>query len=169
MKQAGRNLLLALLFASIASADAGAQQKVTVLESQVPARPQSVNQIVGNQEQKPSGDASNSTKQIESVPAQVVTIPQATVIPPPPNVVRLSAQSISIPADKVSTDSKYEQRPALVSRATVGSAFGVRRDPFTRRAKFHSGVDIKARHGRTDRFRHPCDGARISIEQHRII
>lgn len=147
MKQAGRNLLLALLFASIASADAGAQQKATGPESQVPQRPQSANQIVGSPGQKPIGEASASTKQTEVVPAQAVTILQATVIPPPPYVVKLSAQSISIPADKVSTDSKYEQKPAVTSRATVGSAFGVRRDPFTRRAKFHSGVDIKARHG----------------------
>jgi murein DD-endopeptidase MepM/ murein hydrolase activator NlpD len=44
-------------------------------------------------------------------------------------------------------ESKYEQRPAIASNASVGSDFGYRRDPFTRRAKFHSGVDIKARWG----------------------
>ena len=149
MKLAGRNLLLALLFASIASADAGAQQNKNSPDSQAPGRPQSANQIVGYPEQKPAREeTSESTTKAGVVPSPAVpTSLQATVIPPPPNVVKLSPQSISIPADKVSTDSKYEQKPALASRATVGSAFGVRRDPFTRRAKFHSGVDIKARHG----------------------
>jgi murein DD-endopeptidase MepM/ murein hydrolase activator NlpD len=148
LKQAGRNLLLALLLAFVAFADARAQQKATSPESQAPERPQSVNQIVGYPEQKPAVDASGSTNKVEVIPAQVVPPSlQAAVIPPPPNVVKLSVQSISIPKDKVSTESKYEQKPALASRATVGSSFGYRRDPFTRRAKFHSGVDIKARHG----------------------
>lgn len=148
MKQAGRNLLLALLFASIASTGAAAQQKATIPASQDSQRPQSANQIVGLSEQKLAEHESVSTSKSDVVALRVVpTSLQATVIPPPPNVVKLSAHSISIPADKVSTDSKYEQKPAVASQATIGSVFGVRRDPFTRRAKFHSGVDIKARHG----------------------
>ena len=44
---------------------------------------------------------------------------------------------------------KYEARMATSSstQVKVGSMFGYRRDPFTRRSKFHSGVDIKARWG----------------------
>jgi murein DD-endopeptidase MepM/ murein hydrolase activator NlpD len=44
---------------------------------------------------------------------------------------------------------RYEERPATVSSTGVkiGSLFGYRRDPFTRRARFHSGVDIKAKTG----------------------
>ncbi len=148
MKQAGRNLLLALLFSSVASTAAALQQKANTQASQDSQRPQSANQIVGFSEQKPAAQASDSTGKTEVVPLRVApTSLQATVVPPPPNVVKLSVRSISIPADKVSTDSKYEQKPAVMSQATVGSVFGVRRDPFTRRARFHSGVDIKARHG----------------------
>jgi murein DD-endopeptidase MepM/ murein hydrolase activator NlpD len=44
-------------------------------------------------------------------------------------------------------ESKYEERPAVSSSVSVGSGFGYRRDPFTRRAKFHSGVDLKAHWG----------------------
>lgn len=148
MKRATRNILLTLLLGSLTSAAAAAQQKANDPASQDSQRPQSVNQIVGYPEKKPAEQPSDSTIKTEVVPPQAVpAVVQATVIPPPPNVVKLSTQSISIPADKVSTDSKYEQKPAVASRATVGSVFGVRRDPFTRRAKFHSGVDIKARHG----------------------
>jgi len=149
LKRASGNLLSALLFASFITTGAAAQQKVETA-SQEPARPQSANQIVAFPEQKPAEQAptSDATKKTEVVPPQVASASvNATVIPPPPNVVKLSAHSISIPADKAAADSKYEQKPAIASQATVGSVFGVRRDPFTRRAKFHSGVDIKARHG----------------------
>jgi murein DD-endopeptidase MepM/ murein hydrolase activator NlpD len=50
-------------------------------------------------------------------------------------------------ASKPTSETKYEERPAVSSNVSVGSVFGYRRDPFTRRAKFHSGVDIKARWG----------------------
>ena len=41
---------------------------------------------------------------------------------------------------------KYESRP-VISTAQVGSTFGYRSDPFTGRARFHAGCDIKARWG----------------------
>jgi murein DD-endopeptidase MepM/ murein hydrolase activator NlpD len=43
----------------------------------------------------------------------------------------------------------YEARSVVASstQVKVGSVFGYRRDPFTRRAKFHSGVDLKAKWG----------------------
>jgi murein DD-endopeptidase MepM/ murein hydrolase activator NlpD len=47
----------------------------------------------------------------------------------------------------VTSDSKYAERTVITSSVSVGSNFGYRRDPFTRRAKFHSGVDLKARWG----------------------
>lgn len=148
MVQAGRNLLLGLLFTSLVST-AAAQQKAIDPPSQEPSRAQSANQIVGFSEQKPAAQAQSQDKtKNEAVPAPAIaTGLKATVIPPPPNVVKISSNSISIPADKASADSKYEQKPALASQATVGSVYGVRRDPFTRRAKFHAGVDIKARLG----------------------
>lgn len=43
-------------------------------------------------------------------------------------------------------ESKYESRP-VISTAQVGSQFGYRSDPFTGRARFHAGCDIKARSG----------------------
>jgi murein DD-endopeptidase MepM/ murein hydrolase activator NlpD len=52
---------------------------------------------------------------------------------------------VSVP---VTPELRYEARPATSSPAIkVGSLFGYRRDPFTRRARFHSGVDIKAKTG----------------------
>lgn len=41
---------------------------------------------------------------------------------------------------------KYESRP-VISTAQVGSSFGYRSDPFTGRARFHAGCDIKAHWG----------------------
>ena len=148
MIQAGRNLLLGLLFTSLVST-AAAQQNATNPPAPDQSRPQSANQIVGFSEQKPAGQAQSEDKnKSEAVPSTTTAIVlKATVIPPAPNVVKVSSNSISIPADKANADSKYEQKPALASEATVGSVYGVRRDPFTRRAKFHAGVDIKARLG----------------------
>jgi murein DD-endopeptidase MepM/ murein hydrolase activator NlpD len=47
---------------------------------------------------------------------------------------------------------KYESRPVIstapvLSTAQVGSSFGYRSDPFTGRARFHAGCDIKAHWG----------------------
>ena len=154
MIKAGSYFLFALLVASFISTNAAAQQKAVNPPSQ------SANQIVGYSEQKPAEPAQSQVPatKIETLQAQTAAIElKATVIPPPPNVVRIAANSISIPANKIpadktpadraGADSKYEQKPSVASQATVGSVFGVRRDPFTRRAKFHSGVDIKARMG----------------------
>ncbi|PYP84959.1 MAG: hypothetical protein DMF61_18035 [Blastocatellia bacterium AA13] len=80
------------------------------------------------------------------------------VIPPEPAVVKRNPNSVAIPALPNRTNSdqedferpvkpQFEERPAVATTATVGSRFGYRRDPFTRRAKFHSGLDIKAKWG----------------------
>jgi murein DD-endopeptidase MepM/ murein hydrolase activator NlpD len=49
-------------------------------------------------------------------------------------------------AEAKKMESKYESRP-VISTAQVGSSFGYRSDPFTGRARFHSGCDIKAHWG----------------------
>jgi murein DD-endopeptidase MepM/ murein hydrolase activator NlpD len=51
-------------------------------------------------------------------------------------------------ADLKKVEPKYESRP-VISTAQVGSTFGYRSDPFTGRARFHAGCDIKARWGET--------------------
>jgi murein DD-endopeptidase MepM/ murein hydrolase activator NlpD len=71
--------------------------------------------------------------------------PVQSVVPPAPNVIKRNPNAISIPAANAKDDGDYESQP--VSSVSVGSKFGVRRDPFTRRRKFHSGVDIKAKWG----------------------
>jgi murein DD-endopeptidase MepM/ murein hydrolase activator NlpD len=52
-----------------------------------------------------------------------------------------------ISSSNAAPDSKYKEQPAVSSSVNVGRVFGYRRDPFTRRARFHAGVDIKARWG----------------------
>jgi len=72
---------------------------------------------------------------------------QALVVPPAPNVSKKANSSVSIPAAAAAGAQRYEERVASATSVSIGSDFGYRRDPFTRRAKFHSGVDIKARLG----------------------
>jgi hypothetical protein len=94
------------------------------------------------------------------------------VIPPVPLIQKKNPNAISIPAPDVA---RFEQKAAAATNlrisaeaagdskagnttntsvgggvstnAKVGSTFGYRRDPFTRREKFHSGCDIKAHWG----------------------
>jgi murein DD-endopeptidase MepM/ murein hydrolase activator NlpD len=49
-------------------------------------------------------------------------------------------------AEAKKVEPKYEARP-VISTAQVGSTFGYRSDPFTGRARFHAGCDIKAHWG----------------------
>jgi murein DD-endopeptidase MepM/ murein hydrolase activator NlpD len=76
------------------------------------------------------------------------------IIPPAPLIQKRNPNTIAIPLtdaaakeSKSTDDSKYEEKPAAISNAKVGSTFGYRRDPFTGRARFHAGLDIKARWG----------------------
>jgi murein DD-endopeptidase MepM/ murein hydrolase activator NlpD len=84
-------------------------------------------------------------------PAPEIELDQQPVVTPPaPLVVKKNANAIMVPTgldSNVTSDSKYAERPVISSGVSVGSTFGYRRDPFTRRAKFHSGVDLKARWG----------------------
>ena len=75
---------------------------------------------------------------------------ELVLIPPAPIVIKKNVNTIAIPADldsKATADSKYATRPVVSSNISIGSSFGYRQDPFTRRAKFHSGVDLKAHWG----------------------
>jgi murein DD-endopeptidase MepM/ murein hydrolase activator NlpD len=156
-KAGAGKVLAAIVLASFTSTGAAsAQSQVVQPTKEQAARPQSANQIVGATEQKAVEPASPTvppnTEPLKPQPVIEAVIENA-VIPPAPVIVKRSANAILIPIDgagavsKESTDSKYEERPVVSSSVSVGSVFGYRRDPFTRRAKFHSGVDIKARWG----------------------
>ena len=153
---AGKSLIAIILASFASTGTAFAQSQVVQSAAKEQARPQSANQIVGLTDQKPVNPTSTTTPQtIEpSKPApQVQVTLENAVIPPAPLIVKRSTNSIQIPAEGGSTvsngnpASKYEEHPVVSSNVSVGSDFGYRRDPFTRRAKFHSGVDIKARWG----------------------
>lgn len=142
-------------FAGTASAQSQVVQTTAKDQS---IRPQSTNQIVGATPQtlvepKPTTDLQNNAQPQKPPEPQTEAVLENAVIPPAPVIVKRNTSAIMIPADvagsvsKSNSDSKYEERPAVSSSVSVGSDFGYRRDPFTRRAKFHSGVDIKARWG----------------------
>ena len=147
--RASKDVLAALILTSLISTTA-AQAAAQSANKQEASRPQSTNQIVGASEQKPAEQQTTPEQNAsEQKPARVETrqvIEQAAVVPPAPNVSKKNPNTISIPADAVKTEPKYQERP-VISNVKVGSLFGYRSDPFTGRAKFHSGVDIKARWG----------------------
>lgn len=119
---------------------------------------QSTNQIVGvpqtATDARPSAAIQSQKTQQPEVEAEF----ENAVIPPAPIIIKRNPNAISIPVDgsgspsklnseKPNSESKYDERPVVASSVSVGSVFGYRRDPFTGRAKFHSGVDLKARWG----------------------
>ena len=156
IKSGAGSILTAIVLASLTSVASGQTQLVQTTAKEQAARPQSTNQIVGASEPKPT-EAKSSTEPQSAQPqkptTQIVVAIDNAVIPPAPAIVKRSTNAIMIPADgagsssKESAGSKYQERPVISSNVSVGSDFGYRRDPFTRRAKFHSGVDIKARWG----------------------
>jgi len=92
--------------------------------------------------------------QTKTLPAPQIKQPsveaELVLVPPAPNVIKKNVNSIAIPAgldSKATPDQKYAPRPIVSSNISIGSSFGYRTDPFTRRAKFHSGVDLKAHWG----------------------
>ena len=158
MTRAGASKFFAAIFLSafVFSGLASAQSQVVQTNAKEPARQQSTNQIVGATDQKPQEPKPSSEPQQAQPQKPAEPQPEAVenaVIPPAPLIVKKSTNAINIPvegaggASKNTPESKYEERPAVTSSVSVGSVFGYRRDPFTRRAKFHSGVDIKARWG----------------------
>lgn len=146
---------------------AGRQYRVARRTSwEQPAERQSNNQIVWSTRQtapepKTSSAPQNTVQTQKPADPLIDSDLENAVIPPAPVVVKRNANAILIPVDvagsssKAQSDlradskpeSKYEERPVVSSSVSVGSSFGYRRDPFTRRAKFHSGVDLKARWG----------------------
>lgn len=92
-------------------------------------------------------------KVAEAAPAAPVEAPQPDgTAKPGVEVIRPPVQPFDRPATAATesigrTEVRYEERPVISSTVKVGSSFGYRVDPFTGRAKFHSGVDIKAAWG----------------------
>ena len=155
MTKAGvRNLISStalVLFVPIFAAFA--QSSAVQSSKENPSQPQSAVQIV-SPDQKPLGPKPQSADQTPpktQKPAEPQQMDEPVVTPPAPLVVKKTTNAILIPAQGVSgqkaDSARYEERPAVSSSVSVGSVYGYRRDPFTRRAKFHSGVDIKARWG----------------------
>src|SRR5262245_39252824 len=145
--------LVTLTSANLAGAQSQANQQTA--KEQQPAQ-QSTNQIVADEQKPlaPKNPTALPSEARQAKPAEPkIEIDPAIVTPPAPVIVKRSSNVIAIPAEgadpdpKTKPDSKYEERPAVSSSVNVGSSFGYRRDPFTRRARFHSGVDIKARWG----------------------
>ena len=154
-KTGARRFTVAILLTSFNIGIAFAQSQTVQNATKAPVRQQSTNQIVGADDQK----SPESTKAAVSEPAhsaklqepQIESFIDGAVVPTAPVILKKSTNSITIPALGTATVSKtepaYETRPSVKSNVSVGSIFGYRRDPFTRRAKFHAGVDIKARWG----------------------
>jgi murein DD-endopeptidase MepM/ murein hydrolase activator NlpD len=147
-------MVLALLTST--SAAFAQSQAVQSTSKEQAARPQSANQIVTATDQKPFEHKPSTTPQNSEPPTpelQVSVAVDNAVIPPAPVIVKRSTNAIMIPTEGAAAvpnsnpDVKYEERPVVSSNVSVGSVFGYRRDPFTRRPRFHSGVDIKARWG----------------------
>ncbi|MEN3335690.1 MAG: hypothetical protein V7641_5055 [Blastocatellia bacterium] len=164
-----KQLVVALISASFISTGTASAQQATNQPKAV--NPQSINQVVGAAEPKPAEAASERPRVVHAVtpspnaaadapakPATAAAFELAAIIPSAPSVIKRSLTAIELPADlkaepKSETkaeakkiESKYESRP-VISTAQVGSNFGYRSDPFTGRARFHSGCDIKARWG----------------------
>lgn len=94
--------------------------------------------------QKPQAVAADQGVTHEAGHQAVAEIGAAeTVLPPALLIIKRNPNSISIPAG----EPRYEERAATSSNVKINSDFGYRRDPFTRRSKFHSGIDLKARWG----------------------
>ena len=159
MSKAGAGkVLAAIVLASFTSPGSafGQSQAVQATAKEQAARQQSTNQIVGATDQKPPEPKTSTIPETTQPPKpeqQVHVAIDNAVIPPAPVIVKRSTNAIMIPTDgagpvpNADPDSKYVERAAVSSSVSVGSVFGYRRDPFTRRARFHSGVDIKARWG----------------------
>ena len=83
----------------------------------------------------------------DAAPPQIVAPPVQVVIPPAPKITKKTDNMISIPARDPNAQDKFQEQAVVATNAQIGSVFGYRRDPFTRRARFHAGCDIKAQWG----------------------
>ncbi len=148
-----RNFFLAFIFALIISTGAQAQESTI---QRVETRPNPPQEIKKPQQET----AKQPTQEQEPVQAEDAESDYVTpVIPPAPKVIKRNANTISIPLkaedSEAKSDRSVEERPVTSSVVKVNSVYGYRRDPFTRRAKFHSGVDLKARRGDPVGASHP--------------
>jgi murein DD-endopeptidase MepM/ murein hydrolase activator NlpD len=155
ISRASRYLLVALVFTSFMSTTSASITQQSANQQDAP-RPQSTNQIVGATEQKPTEQPKPDAQQKPAVEKTGQPKELAAIIPDAPNVIKKSAGAIAIPVENANAAPRYEERTAtstvergVASTAQVGSRFGYRSDPFTGGARFHSGVDIKARSGDT--------------------
>jgi murein DD-endopeptidase MepM/ murein hydrolase activator NlpD len=141
IRRASRVLLASLILISSALAGSASAQGVTVYKDAILEKPADREKSPPTPKLILEGNPAKPTTPV----AQDSVAPGSAIIPPAPNVVKIKENAILIPADSVSSEPKFEEQVA--SNVKVGSLYGYRRDPFTRRAKFHSGVDIKARWG----------------------
>ena len=155
ISRASRYLLVALVFASFIPTSTASTAQQSANQQDAP-RPQSTNQIVGAPEQKPAEQPKPDVQKNPVVEKTTQLKELAAIIPDAPNVIKKSASAIAIPSENTNAAPKYEERTTtsnaergVASTAQVGSRFGYRSDPFTGGARFHSGVDIKARSGDT--------------------
>ncbi len=140
---AGR-FFAAIILTSLPTGAASAQSGTVQTSKEQPVAQQNTNQITSDQK---ALDSQTEAQQHKPAAPQPEAETQTIVIPPAPVVIKKENHMIAIPVDAANASSKYEERPVVSSSVNVGSGFGYRRDPFTRRAKFHSGADIKARWG----------------------
>lgn len=116
------------------------QEKREVLQPAVPAAPQA---------------GTMTLKPLAPPPAVVVEMADeatqgpAQVVPPAPKLVTRTSGAIFI-APKGALSTTYASRNASsASPLRINSGFGYRRDPFTRRGRMHTGIDLKASYGDT--------------------
>ncbi|MCI0491262.1 MAG: M23 family metallopeptidase [Blastocatellia bacterium] len=136
-KQALISFILALILSTSVAAQTAPAQKA---EPQRKAETQT--------EKTPRSDGSAQTKVPEQKDEEAPE--ENLIIPPAPSIIKKEENTISIPvegAEETDSESEYEERPVVSTSVTINSRYGYRRDPFTRRSRFHSGVDLKARWG----------------------
>ena len=141
--RASRQPLISFIFALILSTSVAAQIPAT--QKSKPESPQKTEA----QAEKPS-QSNDSAQATKSQQKDEEAVEENLIIPPLPNIIKKDENVISIPvaeSKEAEPESDYEERPIASTSVTVNSRYGYRRDPFTRRSKFHSGVDLKARWG----------------------
>jgi murein DD-endopeptidase MepM/ murein hydrolase activator NlpD len=133
-----RYSVTALVLASFISVGNATAQQNTTQQQPTNQQPQTSQQTTPP---KPEAPAEKTEQKVEEADEQGI------ITPPAPAIVKKDPNAIAIPAEEVGAEPKFEERPAASSAVKIGSIYGYRRDPFTRRARFHSGLDIKARWG----------------------
>ncbi|HEX5732360.1 MAG TPA: peptidoglycan DD-metalloendopeptidase family protein [Blastocatellia bacterium] len=167
-------LLASLISTATAQTQSGEQSTILspkAIEKQKDEKKSAAQEKTAPQQNPPPQDGAGAEQNIVVPPAPVIIKrnPIAIVIPPQgvnpeqkykegnssPMIVLDGPQVVVIPpeqlkpgeaAPEIKPEIKYEQRP-VISNVKIGSLYGYRSDPFTGRARFHSGVDIKARWG----------------------